>query len=54
MPIYEFSCEKCNKNFSLTMSFSEYEKKGFRCPACKSANIKQRISLFQTKTSKKS
>ena len=54
MPIYEFMCEKCQKPFTLVLSISEYEKKGFRCPTCKSTKVKQQISPFQTKTSRKS
>jgi len=54
MPTYEFQCEKCNKPFTLTMSISEYEKKKVYCPECKGTNVKQQITHFQTKTSKKS
>ena len=54
MPIYDFACGKCKKKFSLTMSISEYEKKKFQCPKCKSTEVKQQISSFQTVTSKKS
>lgn len=54
MPIYEFVCGKCRKKFSLTMSISEYEKKKAACPKCKSSDVKQQISSFQTVTSKKS
>jgi putative FmdB family regulatory protein len=54
MPTYEFSCEKCNKPFTLILSISEYEKKGIRCPKCLSTKVKQRITPFQVKTSKKS
>jgi putative FmdB family regulatory protein len=54
MPSYDFVCGKCKKKFSLTMSVSEYEKKKLRCPKCKSLEVKQRISSFQTITSKKS
>ncbi|MBW1901060.1 MAG: zinc ribbon domain-containing protein [Deltaproteobacteria bacterium] len=54
MPTYEFICEKCKKGFSLMLSISEYEKKKFRCPKCKSRRVKQQISSFQVKTSKKS
>ncbi|MFP4087949.1 MAG: FmdB family zinc ribbon protein [Desulfobacteraceae bacterium] len=54
MPTYEFICQKCEKPFSLVMSISEYEKKNFRCPECKSKRVKQQISHFQTQTSKKS
>jgi putative FmdB family regulatory protein len=54
MPTYEFECKKCNKPFSMTISISEYEKKGFRCPKCKSTSVRQMITSFQTKTSRKS
>ena len=54
MPTYDFKCEKCNKKFTLIISLSEYEKKKFRCPKCKSTRVKQQISSFQTVTSKKS
>jgi putative FmdB family regulatory protein len=54
MPTYEFLCEKCNKAFSLILSISEYEKKGFRCPQCGNTDVKQQVTSFQTKTSKKS
>jgi len=54
MPVYDFTCEKCNKGFTLTMSISEYEKKNFKCPKCKSVKVRQQITPFQTKTSKKS
>jgi len=54
MPRYDFVCEKCNKSFTLTMKIADYEKKSFECPKCKSKKIKQKISSFQTITSKKS
>ncbi|MFH0845217.1 MAG: FmdB family zinc ribbon protein [Pseudomonadota bacterium] len=54
MPTYDFVCEKCNKSFSLMLSIPEYEKKKFRCPKCKSIKVRQQITHFQTKTSKKS
>jgi putative FmdB family regulatory protein len=54
MPVYDFKCEKCNKSFSMSMSISEYEKKDFKCPECRSSKVKQQITPFQTKTSRKS
>jgi len=54
MPTYEFICEKCKKPFTLILSVSEHEKEKFQCPKCKSSKVIQRISSFQTKTSKKS
>jgi putative FmdB family regulatory protein len=54
MPTYEFKCEKCAKKFTLLIPVSEYEKKNFRCPKCKSTKVKQQITSFQVTTSKKS
>lgn len=54
MPTYEFVCQKCGKPFLLTLSFSEFDKKDFKCPDCGSNKVEQRITTFQTKTSKKS
>jgi putative FmdB family regulatory protein len=54
MPGYDFKCEKCQKKFSLSMSISEYENTKLKCPKCKSSKVKQQISHFQTKTSRKS
>jgi putative FmdB family regulatory protein len=54
MPTYDYVCNKCKKKFSLTLSISEYEKTKTRCPKCKSTDVRQQISSFQTITSKKS
>ncbi len=54
MPTYEFACLKCEKPFTLLMSISEYEKRELQCPACESKEVKQQITAFQTKTSRKS
>jgi putative FmdB family regulatory protein len=54
MPTYEYECQACNKKFTVIQSISEHEKTKASCPKCKSAKVKQRISLFTTKTSRKS
>ncbi len=54
MPTYEFVCERCKKSFSCLMKISDYEKKKFRCPKCKSKQVKQQPTSFQTITAKKS
>jgi putative FmdB family regulatory protein len=33
VPIYEFECRKCGKEFSLVLSVTQYEQKEFACPA---------------------
>ena len=54
MPAYKFLCEKCKKQYSLQLSLAEYKKKKYACPKCKSRKVKQQITIFQTKTSRKS
>jgi putative FmdB family regulatory protein len=54
MPTYEFVCEHCKKPFSLFMKISDYEKRKFSCPKCKSKKVKQQLTSFQTITAKKS
>lgn len=54
MPVYEFICNKCDHAFSNILKISEYEKKKFVCPKCKSKKVKRQISSFQAITSKKS
>jgi putative FmdB family regulatory protein len=54
MPAYEFECRKCGKEFTLVLSVSEYEKKGFTCPECRSQDVEQLVTSAQVITSKKS
>lgn len=56
MATYEFHCESCRKNFEVTHSFSEYDRKKSRikCPKCGGRKVSRRISTFEVKTSKKS
>jgi len=54
MPSYEFFCEKCKKQFTLQLSLAEHEKKKYACPKCENRKVKQQITTFQTKTSRKS
>jgi putative FmdB family regulatory protein len=54
MPTYEYECRDCNKKFSLILSISEHETTKVSCPKCKSKKVKQSVSLFTTKTSRKS
>lgn len=54
MPIYEYLCKKCDKNFTLTMSVNEHEKKTVQCPDCKSTEVVPQYQPFFAKTSRKS
>jgi len=54
MATYEYRCEGCKKSFTLIRKISEHGKEKVACPKCKSDNVKQQISGFQVKTSRKS
>jgi len=55
MPVYEYRCKECNKEFTVTMSISEKESKKVTCPSCqKEDSVEQLITPFMTKTSRKS
>ena len=55
MPIYEYVCQDCGKQFSRTLSFAEHEKQPKPpCPKCNSRKkVVQRVSSFQAVTGKK-
>ena len=42
MPLYEYSCEKCEKNFEVTQSFSDAPLE--KCPECQGP-VKKVMSL---------
>jgi putative FmdB family regulatory protein len=54
MPTYEYLCGKCGEEFVLIMSISEYEAGNITCPKCQSGDVKQQMSAFNPKTSRKS
>ncbi len=54
MPTYDYICSKCKKSFSTTLTLSQYEKGKTKCPKCGSTSLKQQISHFMVKTSRKS
>jgi putative FmdB family regulatory protein len=54
MPTYEYICGQCGHEFIRIMSMSEYESGGVTCPKCNSGDVKQQMSAFTPKTSRKS
>ena len=44
MPIYEFHCEKCDKDSEILIRSGEW--KGTRCPHCGSAKLAKKLSVF--------
>ena len=47
MPIYEYFCPKCKREFELRRSFAEADKPSF-CPQCGS-DAERLISVFASK-----
>lgn len=47
MPIYEYECKKCGKNFETLVFGSNPEVK---CPSCDSAKLRKLPSLFGFKS----
>jgi putative FmdB family regulatory protein len=54
MPYYDYHCSKCNKQFTVKMSFDEYGKKEVKCPDCGSKKVERVYVAVAAKTSKKS
>ena len=54
MPTYEFVCNQCREEFMRIMSLKEFEAGQITCPKCSSADVKQQMSHFIPKTSRKS
>jgi putative FmdB family regulatory protein len=54
MPIYEFLCRKCNKEFTLMLHFDEYDRHDVACPHCKSKQVEQAVTSVSVVTSRKS
>jgi putative FmdB family regulatory protein len=55
MPVYEYMCKDCSKDFVVFLSIKELEAKPkIKCPHCGSDNAQRKITGFFAKTSKKS
>jgi putative FmdB family regulatory protein len=54
MPTYEYVCVKCGEQFIRIMSLKEFETGQVTCPKCNTSEVKQQMSQFIPKTSRKS
>lgn len=54
MPVYEFRCEDCGKEFELILTFKEHDAGGLQCPGCKSTHLEPLMAGFFAKTARKS
>ena len=54
MPLYEYYCEKCQREVSITMTISERDKGTPPCPKCGGREMRPLVGTFFAKTSRKS
>ena len=55
MPMYEYTCHDCGKEFSIVESLRQHEAaKKVACAACGSKNVERRWSEVAVETSRKS
>ncbi len=54
MPVYEYSCLDCKRQFSEMKPVSAYKSKAVRCPKCDSKKTERRWSSVFVTTSTKS
>ena len=53
-PLYEYYCDKCKREVTLTMTMSEHDKGGAACPDCGNRGLRPLVGTFFTQTSRKS
>jgi putative FmdB family regulatory protein len=53
-PLYDYECQNCGKVFTVALSLKEHEGGESRRPGCNSKDVRQTVSHFEAKTSKKS
>jgi putative FmdB family regulatory protein len=46
MPIYEYHCSDCGKEFEKLMGFSDPNINAPECPTCQSHNTQKRLSTI--------
>lgn len=55
MPVYEYICKDCHKEFEEVLTLTEHDHaEKIACPKCGSKNVEQEAAGFFAVTSKKS
>ncbi len=54
MPVYEYYCEKCEREVQLTLSIREHDTGAIKCPKCGAKGLRPLLSTFSSQTSRKS
>ncbi|HEY5649574.1 MAG TPA: zinc ribbon domain-containing protein [Nitrospiria bacterium] len=53
MPLYDYRCESCGKEFTAALTLAEHKQGAVLCPGCGSKKVKQLISPFVAQTASK-
>ena len=54
MPVYEFRCQDCKRDFEIVSPISGYDEEKVTCPGCGGKNVERLWSRVFAVTSKKS
>jgi putative FmdB family regulatory protein len=54
MPVYDYLCNDCHKEFEKVLTLNQHEKDQIACPHCGSNNVEQEAKAFFAVTSRKS
>jgi putative FmdB family regulatory protein len=54
MPAYEYYCDKCRGDVTVTLPITEHDKAKVACPQCGSTALRPLVSTFFSQTSRKS
>ncbi|HLG44437.1 MAG TPA: zinc ribbon domain-containing protein [Nitrospirales bacterium] len=53
MPMYEYKCLDCGKEFLVALSLKEHESGAAKCSSCGSKKVEQEFTSFVAKTASK-
>ena len=53
MPHYDFRCERCKKDVTLTLSIGARELGDYKCPGCGGKKLEPLMGTFSCQTSRK-
>ncbi|MBZ5719159.1 MAG: zinc ribbon domain-containing protein [Acidobacteriia bacterium] len=54
MPVYEYICKKCHREFERVLTLHEHDDEPVICPRCGSEEVEQEATAFFAVTSRKS
>jgi putative FmdB family regulatory protein len=46
MPMYEYYCDRCDREVTLTLSISEHQKGRIQCPRCGGKSLRPLLSTL--------